>query len=45
MHLYANGIYACDERYAMNLVSWIEKFIFRKGYNETNEMMYNIFDK
>ena len=30
-HLYANGIYACDELHAMNLVSWIETFIFIRG--------------
>ena len=30
-HLHANGIYACDERHAMNLVSWIETFIFKWG--------------
>ena len=28
---YANGIYARDERQAMNLVSWIETFIFIRG--------------
>ena len=31
MHLHANGIYARDERQAMNLVSWIETFIFKRG--------------
>ena len=30
-HLYANGIYARDELHAMNLVSWIETFIFIWG--------------
>ena len=30
-YLYANGIYARDELHAMNLVSWIETFIFIKG--------------
>ena len=30
-HLYANGIYARDERHVMILVSWIETFIFKKG--------------
>ena len=29
--LYANRIYAHDERHAMNLVSWIETFIFKRG--------------
>ena len=31
MHLYANEIYACDECQAINLVSWIETFIFIRG--------------
>ena len=31
MHLYANGIYARDKRHVMNLVSWIETFIFIRG--------------
>ena len=31
MHLYANGIYTRDERHTMNLVSWIETFIFIRG--------------
>ena len=30
-NLYANKIYACDERHAMILVSWIETFIFIRG--------------
>ena len=30
-HLYANGIHARDEFHAMNLVSWIETFIFIRG--------------
>ena len=29
--LYANGIYACDKRHALILVSWIETFIFITG--------------
>ena len=31
MYLYANGIHVRDERHAMNLVSWIETFIFIRG--------------
>ena len=30
-HLYANGIYARDERHAMVLDSWIKTFIFVRG--------------
>ena len=28
MHMYANEIYARDERHTMILISWIETFIF-----------------
>ena len=30
-HFYANGIYAREKRHAMNLVTWIETFIFIRG--------------
>ena len=47
-HLYANGIYAHDECHAMNLVSWIETFIFIRGVVIQMKPMKwcnNIFDK
>ena len=47
-HLYANEIYACDKRHAMNLVSWIETFIFiRVVIIQMKPMKWciNIFDK
>ena len=30
-HLYANGIHARDESHVINLVFWIETFIFIRG--------------
>ena len=47
-HLYANRIYARDEHHAMNLVSWIETFIFIRGVIIQMKPMKwcnNIFDK
>ena len=48
MHLLANGIYAHDERYATNLISWIETIIFIRGVIIQMKPMKwcnNIFDK
>ena len=48
MHLFANRIYARDECHAMNLVSWIETFIFIRGVIIQMKPMKwcnNIFDK
>ena len=45
---YANGIYACDERQVINLVFWIETFIFIRGVSiqmKPMKLCNNIFDK
>ena len=40
-YLYANGIYACDERHTMILVSWTDAYIFVRGKysNDAKEIM------
>ena len=44
MHLYANGIYAHDERHARILVSWIETSIFIRGVIiQMKPMKFKIF--
>ena len=46
--LYANEVYAYDERHAMILVSWIETFTFIRGVIiqiKSVKLCNNIFDK
>ena len=43
-----NRIYACEEHHAMNLISWIETFIFIRGViiqMKSIKLCYDIFDK
>ena len=48
-HLYANGIYARDEHHAMNLVFWIETFIFIRvllfKWNQWNDVIIFLTNK